>query len=188
MIAAEELEVVGETERLRLEPLVVAHAAELFGALAEPGLYLYIPREPPGSVAAVRARLERLVGRRSPDGAELWLNWVMRAEGAPVGMLEATVQPDRTAWVAYTVFAAAQRRGYATEAVRWLLGWLREALGVERALATVDPRNAASVALLGRLGFALEATYPADEPVGGAPATEQRFGLELGPRGVSRPG
>ena len=179
MIAPEELEVVRETARLRLEPLVVAHAEELFGYLAEPELYLYIPREAPSSVAAVRARLERLVGRRSPDGAELWLNWVMRAEGAPVGMLEATVHPDRTASVAYMVFAAARRRGYASEAVRWLLGWLGAARAIERARATVDPRNAASVALLRRLGFELEATYPAAEPIRGAPATEQRFGLSL---------
>jgi ribosomal-protein-alanine N-acetyltransferase len=36
-----------QTARLTLEPLRLDHAGELFGPLQDPGLYTYIPQEPP---------------------------------------------------------------------------------------------------------------------------------------------
>jgi len=178
---AARLEAVHETERLRIEPLAARHAEELFEPLSDPALYRHVPRGPPASLDELRARFRRLSSRRSPDGAERWLNWVLRAGARPVGWIQATARGDGAAEIAYSVFAGAQRRGYATEGVAWMIGWLRSALGVAHLRATVDPRNAASIALLGRLGFHLVETVPAPAPIGGAPAEEHIFVLGAPP-------
>src|SRR5882672_11356745 len=80
------------TSRLLLEPLTAGHAEALFALLSDAALYTYLPGEPPVSVEALRERYRRLEARRSPDGSELWLNWVGRQHnGAYVGLVEATV-------------------------------------------------------------------------------------------------
>jgi Ca2+:H+ antiporter len=144
------------TPRLRLEPLVAAHADALFVALADPAIYRYVDDGPPASAAELRARYARLARRRSPDGAELWLNWALvpADASAPVGFVQATVRADRTALVAYVLAPAARGRGLAAEAVAAMLEHLAAAHDVRRALATVDAANAPSLALLERLGFA----------------------------------
>jgi hypothetical protein len=47
----------------------------------------------PLSAAALAARYARLAHRRSPDGSQLWGNWVMRvrATGMAAGTVQATV-------------------------------------------------------------------------------------------------
>lgn len=172
-----DLESVHSTDRLTIEPLVPAHAAELFVPLCDPRLYALIPEAPPASEEALRARYQRLAGRRSPDGAELWLNWVLRAGADAVGTLQATVAGRRGS-IAYVVFVAHQRRGYATLGTRWVLGWLSAELGVTSARATVDTRNAASIALLRRLGFELIGTGPSADTPG---ADDHGFERALGP-------
>ena len=89
---------------LVLEPQVAAHAAELFPVLDDPGLYDFIDDEGPASETALRERLARLESRRSPDGSEAWLNWVVRnAEGRVVGYVQATVGPKHEAEIAYVL-------------------------------------------------------------------------------------
>jgi RimJ/RimL family protein N-acetyltransferase len=120
------------TERLDLEPLVEAHAAELAPLLDDTRLHEFIGGAPL-SAAALAARYARLAARRSPDGDQFWGNWVMRLRdtGAAVGTVQATLPaggptagPAEVAWV---VAAGAQGRGYATEAAGSLVGLLHEA-------------------------------------------------------------
>ncbi|HET7759581.1 MAG TPA: GNAT family N-acetyltransferase [Gaiellaceae bacterium] len=54
--------------------------------------------------------------------------------------------------VGYTVFPEHRRRGYATEAVRGLLGYAREH-GVHRFVASVGPENEPSLRIVRGLGF-----------------------------------
>ncbi|MGH3224949.1 MAG: GNAT family N-acetyltransferase [Streptosporangiaceae bacterium] len=119
------------TERLDLEPLAVAHAAELAPLLDDPSLHEFTGGAPL-SPAALAARYARLAARRSPDGDQMWGNWVMRvrATGAPAGIVQATLPaggpaagPAEVAWV---VVRAAQGRGYAKEAARSLVTMLQE--------------------------------------------------------------
>lgn len=139
---------------LRLEPQVVAHAAELYRVLADPALYVFTDDQAPADEAALTARLRYLESRRSPDGTERWLNWVLRtSEGDVVGYLQATVRAGRQAEIAYMLGPAYWRRGYATTACGLMLAELRETYGVERVTATLDPQNSASLALLRKLGF-----------------------------------
>lgn len=149
------LEAVLDTPRLVLEPLQPHHADELWAPLSDPRLYEHVPGDPPASLAALRERFTLLSSRRSPTGDQLWLNWVMRArsDAQARGRLEATVLPNGSAWIAYEVFAAHWRLGYATEGCRRMIGWLFDALGVQRVGAEVDSLNDASLRLLERLGF-----------------------------------
>jgi RimJ/RimL family protein N-acetyltransferase len=147
-----------ETPRLRLEPLVAAHAPEVFLDLVAPGLHEFIPRGPPASLEALSARFARLEARRSPDGQEGWLNWVARRrdEGDAVGLFEATVRPGGEALVAWTVFFRAQRQGFAREGAGRMIAALRAEGLARRVVALVDPRNVASRRLALALGLADE--------------------------------
>jgi RimJ/RimL family protein N-acetyltransferase len=119
------------TERLDLEPLAVAHAAELALLLDDPALHEFTGGAPL-SAAALAARYARLAARRSPEGDQMWGNWVMRvrAAGTVAGTVQATLPaggpaagPAEVAWV---VVRPAQGRGYATEAARGLVALLHE--------------------------------------------------------------
>jgi [ribosomal protein S5]-alanine N-acetyltransferase len=149
------LEAVLHSPRLRLEPQAEHHADGLFDLLGDARLYAHIPQEPPASLQALRARLARLSGRRSPEGDELWLNWVMRAAngGACIGRVQATVRADAPVYLAYEVFPAFWNQGYATEGCACVMRWLIDALQVEHFMAEVDSLNESSLRLLARLGF-----------------------------------
>jgi RimJ/RimL family protein N-acetyltransferase len=94
----------------------------------------------------------RLEARESPDSSELWLNWAARSGDAYVGLIELTVASD-CATIAYFIFTAWQRRGFAREACRAVLDSLGRRGAVRLVDATVDDRNEASLALLRSLGF-----------------------------------
>jgi len=50
-----------------------------------------------------------------------------------------------------------QKKGYATESLKGMVGFLFETLNKHRIIASVDPRNIASIQLIERLGFRKEA-------------------------------
>ena len=140
---------------LVLEPLVAGHAEAMFEVLRDPALYRYLDYPPPPSAEHLRGVYERLERRQSPDGADHWLNWVVR-EGEPsIGFVQATLRPDRTAWIAYVIGTAHQGRGAATRATRAMMDHLVVEYGAKRFLASVEADNAPSIRLLERLGFSL---------------------------------
>lgn len=146
------------TERLRLEPLVVAHAGALYPILCDPRQFEFLDDGAPASVEALRERYRKLESRRSADGREHWLNWaiLLRAgDGNATGFVQATVQEDRRAWVAYEVAHAQWGQGIATEATRGMVEHLMAHYAVTQCMATVDKRNERSWRLLERLGFVL---------------------------------
>jgi [ribosomal protein S5]-alanine N-acetyltransferase len=175
-----------ETERLLLELLLPEHATLLFEGLADERLYRFIPSNPPESVEALETRYRKLSSRRSPGGSETWLNFAMRLceEGARpkatyVGTLEATVFPDRSAYVAYTVFFPFWRRGYAREGCARMLAHLVEDHGVRVVVAEMDTRNAASIALAESLGFERVVTTSGADYFKGSVSDEHRYELHV---------
>jgi RimJ/RimL family protein N-acetyltransferase len=119
------------TERLDLEPLAVAHLAELAPLLDDTSLHEFTGGAPL-SAAALAARYARLAARRSPGGDQMWGNWVVRvrATGTVAGTVQATLPaagpaagPAEVAWV---VVRPAQGRGYGKEAARGLVALLQE--------------------------------------------------------------
>lgn len=179
-IRLEDPERVLLTPRLRLEPLTVDHATALFPLLGDERLYRFIPQDPPVSRDALAARYGRLATRRSPDGREAWLNWALRRRDAPalhVGLLEASVSLDRSAYVAYTVVIPHQRQGFATEGLGRLLTHLFDDYRLEVVSAEVDTRNESSIALLERLAFVRVGTTVDADHFKGAASDEYRYKL-----------
>lgn len=140
---------------MTLEPQVAAHAGELYAVLNDGEVFRYIDAvHQPASEEALRERLTRLESRRSPDGTEHWLNWVVRNDAAMVvGYVQATVMPQGEAEVAYVLGREHWGRGHGFAAMTTMLAELARGYGVKRATATLDPDNAASRALLAKLGF-----------------------------------
>lgn len=145
--------------RLELEPLRVEHAQEMAPLLDDVGLHTYIGGRP-ATLAQMQERYRRQVVGRSPDGSQLWLNWVARRrdDGCAVGTLQATVtkgtagQDGPTVEVAWLVATAYQGQGYAREAAQVLVTWLR-AHGVATVLAHVHPQHAASRSVAQAIGL-----------------------------------
>jgi|SRR5947209_7603208 len=145
-----------ESARLTLEPLRVEHAEEMTSVLGGQKLYEYMGGVAP-TFEQLRARYERQVKGQSPDGTRGWLNWIVRhrATGAPVGTVQATLRREEAqlvAEVAWTIAAAHQGRGYATEAAAAMAGWLR-GRGVGALVAHIAAQHQASIAVARRLGL-----------------------------------
>ncbi len=144
------------TPHLLLEPLRRAHAPAMFPLLQDPSIYTYLDHGPPPSLEHLEGVYTRLEARRSPDGREQWLNWIVFAAGEPappLGVVQATVLAGGRAWVAYELAAAHRGRGHAREAVQAMLAELAASFGVQRFMATVEVDNERSVHLLRKLGF-----------------------------------
>jgi RimJ/RimL family protein N-acetyltransferase len=143
------------TDRLDLVPVVREHADELFSVLSDPLLYEFTHEVPPASAAELHGRYAFLESRRSPDGTQSWLNWVIfeRATGVSIGYVQATVE-SRRADIAWVVGTPWQRRGFAAEAVVAMIVWLHSA-GVQVVRAKVHPLHIASQRVAANAGLAL---------------------------------
>ena len=158
------------TNRLTLEPQVASHAEEMFGVLSDPAIYEF-ENEPPSSVEWLRERFAKLETRRSPDGRERWLNWVVRDSPARIiGYVQATVHVDGHAGIAYELASAHWGRGYGGEAVEAMIAELALRYQVREISAVLKRANFRSKRLLDRLGFSIASSgrhaiesIPADE-------------------------
>lgn len=144
----------------------------MMGVLADPTLYRFIGGAPP-SADDLRRRYAAQSAGHSPDGAQDWLNWVVRdaATGAATGYVQATVERG-TADVAWVIGSEFQGRGLAGAAATAMVGWLR-ANGVETVVAHVHPDHLASAALARRLGLVATGALVDDEVEWKHPAQER---------------
>ena len=100
------------------------------------------------------------IANEHPDTAGAWFQFAvaLRSTGQMIGDCAAMPHADdpRQCDIGFTISAEHQGHGYATEAVRMLLSYLFTARGKHRVTAYCDARNAASIALLERLGMRRE--------------------------------
>jgi len=136
-----------------LEPQVAAHAAEMFDVLSDVAIYEF-ENSPPESAAWLVDRFRKLESRVSPDGAEQWLNWVVRLPtGALAGYVQATIGADGTAHIAYELASRFWHQGIGSSAVKGMIAELVASYGVSNFVAALKERNFRSLALLTSLGF-----------------------------------
>jgi RimJ/RimL family protein N-acetyltransferase len=143
------------TERLVLSPLVVDDADEMVDVLGDERMYEFTGGEPP-VLERLRERYRRLAEGRSPDGSELWFNWIVRlaADRTAVGTVQATVVADGdAAEVAWEVGIPWQGHGLASEAAVGMVDWLI-AGGVRSISACVHQQHHASARVAARAGLA----------------------------------
>jgi len=144
-----------KTARLTLEPQIAAHAEEMFLVLSDPAIYEYENKAPP-SLEWLRTRFTKLETRRSADGREQWLNWVIRLPSSElVGYVQATVCPEARAAIAYELTSAYWGRGLARHAVKAMISELVEHYKIRSLVAVLKGENLRSRHLLERLGFSV---------------------------------
>lgn len=144
-----------QTQRLKLEPVRISHAEEVWPQLDDERMWHYFTQLRPKTIDDLRALYARWE-RGSTDPDEVWWNWLCRdrASGEITAAMQATIVLDaRAAYVAYAVYVRHQRKGYAREAVRAVMEHVRETFGITRFLAVMDTRNEASYRLAESLGF-----------------------------------
>ncbi len=144
-----------DTGYLTLEPQLAAHAQEMFIVLSDPAIYAY-ENEPPQSVVGLRERFLALESRKSRDGSQQWLNWVIRLPTSElIGYVQATVYPGGRTAVAYELHSDYWGRGLASQAVRAVIAHLVDHYQVRCLSAVLKKENHRSMRLLQALGFTL---------------------------------
>lgn len=139
---------------VRLRPVAPADAPDLLAVFGDPVVCRYWSRPPIPDLATARA-LQREID--ALFAARTLFQWAI-AEQASDRLIGTCTLADlstahRRAALGYALGRAAWGRGHATGALRALLAFAFDALGLHRLEADVDPRNAASIRVLERLGF-----------------------------------
>lgn len=149
------------TQRLKLNPLTMNDAPAVYGYRSLPEVCRYQSFEP-----ASLADVEDFIGRSQShafDTPGSWFQFAIRhrESGLLLGDLGTHVLADdaRQVEIGFTLAPEHQGRGFASEAVSGLLDHLLISCQKHRVLASVDPRNASSIALLERVGMRMEAHF-----------------------------
>ncbi len=149
------------TSRLILAPLRAEDAPAVFAYRSDPDVSRYQSWVP--SSAEEVADFIGGLGSLAFDTPGTWYQLGIRMKDSESLVGDAGVHfpadDPRQAEIGFTVMPAYQRRGIATEAVEGLLGHLFGKPGKHRVFASADPRNAASVAVLKRVGMRQEAHF-----------------------------
>ena len=144
------------TARLTLAGHAAGDLDDLAAMWADPGVYAMIGGQP-RSREEVWIRLLRSVGQWTLFG---YGAWVLRETATgrlvgDIGLIEArraidpAIDAPEMGWALAT---PAQGRGYAKEALDAVLAW-SDAHGLARTMCIIDPDNAASIRLAGRIGY-----------------------------------
>lgn len=155
------------TERLVLTPLRPADADSMVDVLGDEQLHEFIGGRPAG-LADLRRRYERLVtGSGDPD--EIWLNWIVRrgVDLEAVGTVQATVTRLDESWLAEIAWVTGvpwQGQGFAAEAARALVDWLR-GRGTTVITANIHPDHHASAKVAARAGLTTTGAFVDGERV-----------------------
>ncbi|HEV3051028.1 MAG TPA: GNAT family protein [Longimicrobium sp.] len=150
------------TARLRLRPMGEVDLPGFVAYRRDPEVARYQGWDETFSAEDARALFEKLRGV-VPGTPGVWFRFAIEeaAEGTLLGDCVLRVGEDdpRQAEIGFTLAAGYQGRGYATEAVRALLGYAFTTLDLHRVVAVTDARNAAAARLLQRIGMRREAHF-----------------------------
>ena len=150
-----------ETRRLVLRPLRLGDGAAVFRYRSRPEVSRYQNWEP-STVSEVDEFIVRMMAL-DPDIPGTWYQLAVcrRDTGELLGDcgLHFPLGRDYEAEFGISLAPEFQGRGYASEAVEAVLGYLFEKLGKHRVFGSVDPRNHASLRLMERVGLRREAHF-----------------------------
>lgn len=143
-----------ETARLRLRPFQASDWQALHSYAGDPATMRYLP---PGALSAEQARA--FAERHSGDTAEA-LALERTDERRLIGHLIFHPWVARQTYeIGWVIDPRQQRRGYASEAARALVGYGFATLGLHRIIATCQPENPASYRVMERIGMRREGYF-----------------------------
>jgi RimJ/RimL family protein N-acetyltransferase len=151
-----------ETERLHIRAFR-EEDAEVFAAYrSDPDVARYQSWDPPVTLEQAR-RFTSEMAASHPGTLGEWYQIALerKEDGAVIGDCAFHIYSDEglQAEIGFTLARAYQGKGYAAEAVQWLLGYLFAELHLHRVQATCDVDNLPSSRLLDRLGLRREAYF-----------------------------
>jgi ribosomal-protein-alanine N-acetyltransferase len=133
------------TPRLRLRRARMDDLADLHAVFADPRAMRYWSSPPHADIAAAARWLPYLVASLPPDRDD----FVVERGGRVIGKAGAWLGAE----IGFILHPDHWGEGVATEALTAALPHVFASLELERVTADVDPRNAAALRLLARLGF-----------------------------------
>ncbi|MGW2182158.1 GNAT family N-acetyltransferase [Streptomyces sp. NPDC001732] len=139
------------TARLRLEPYTPGDEEDFVALFQDVRVSRWMG-DGPSTEAEDRALFGRIFSKVYAQ--DLFDVWAVRHEGRFIGHAE--IKPSEEVGgheIVYALAVTAWGRGFGTEIAEALTGYGFGTLGLLEVHATVDVENAASLALLGRIGF-----------------------------------
>ncbi|RYD86689.1 MAG: N-acetyltransferase, partial [Sphingomonadales bacterium] len=133
------------TERLLLRPAWPSDLEALHAVLSHPQGMRYWSTLPHATIAETREWIDNMIAIPPVEGED----FVIVLDGAVIGKAGLYRFPS----IGYILHPDHWGRGYAREALAVLIERAFREHGLKRIDADVDPRNLASMGLLGRLGF-----------------------------------
>jgi RimJ/RimL family protein N-acetyltransferase len=148
------------TERLCLRSLQRSDAEKLFAYRCHPQVIRFQSWEPQ-SVEEVAEFIENMSTRKFNEPGWYQIAIVLKDDGSLIGDSGIHILEDdsRIAEIGITIDPASQSKGYATEALTAILDLLFDKLEKHRIIASVDPRNLPSLALMERTGLRKEGHF-----------------------------
>jgi RimJ/RimL family protein N-acetyltransferase len=151
-----------ETERLILRPLKAEDVDDILVYHSDPESVRYIPwgQRDRDFVVDWLTRAVTYLGI-GEDQSGLLLAMVEKSSGTVIGQLNSSMKDreNQTVDIGYISNPAYRGRGYVHEALLALINHLFTEEKVHRIIADIDVRNQASINVVNRLGFRLEATF-----------------------------
>jgi RimJ/RimL family protein N-acetyltransferase len=150
----------------------------VLASLQDPAIYTYLPGDPP-TAEALQKRYDFLEKGCSPDGKELWLNWIafLRDSTTPIGTFQATLPTNAPGSFAYIIFPSFWRQGYAREMAICVVNHLFETHDIPSLFAEIDTRNIGSIRLVESLGLKRIATTQSADFFKGASSDEFKYSV-----------
>ena len=152
--------VVLEGEHVRLEPLRMEHAAELYEAVKEPGIWTWITGSPPEDVREIERYVRSALDLQIRGEHMPWLTR-RRGDGLALGTTRygAIDRTNRSVEIGWTMLSAAGRRTAANTEAKYLqLRHAFEDLGAIRVWLKTHARNERSQRAIERIGATPEGT------------------------------
>jgi RimJ/RimL family protein N-acetyltransferase len=166
------------TERLALRRFRESDAATLSEYRSDPGIARFQSWDAPYPLDRARATVAALAVA-NPDEPG-WFQYAVErtADRTHIGDVGVCLDDNRMqAEIGFTLAAGCQGQGYASEAVRAVLGHLFRVRGLHKVSAECDARNTASARLLDRVGFTREGHRRAHTWIKGEWTDDLLFGL-----------
>lgn len=148
------------TERLVLREITADDAAFWLRNFSSPEVVEFTGYEAPTDLEAAKAEIEQYCTRPLREGVGIRWGIARKDAGDLLGTLgyHHWVQGrDHRAQMGYDLLAEHRGKGIMTEAMEVVLAYGFKTMTLNRVEALVDPRNAASIRLLERLGFQRDA-------------------------------
>ncbi len=164
--------IVHETPRLVLRPLLPSDADAMFIALGDPEVCRYWSSPAHENVEQTRAMLEP-----KPDAP--YSTWAITGPlgDEALGWVYLGRVRDGVGELGYILRRQQWGHGYAGEGVAAIIDHAFSAEGMHRLMADIDPRNAGSIRLVERLGFAREGLLRENWVVAGERCDSVIYGL-----------